>query len=92
MALHLFRTVGIDHSFYRPARAAQLAHYAVQVPEYFRFSSKVCEEITILAYVNFPRYGAKAGKPNPRFLVTGSGLGLGAGTRELGIRTWSVHF
>jgi uncharacterized protein YecE (DUF72 family) len=23
----LFRTVGIDHSFYRPASAAQLAHY-----------------------------------------------------------------
>jgi uncharacterized protein YecE (DUF72 family) len=92
MALHLFRTVGIDHSFYRPARAAQLAHYAVQVPEYFRFCSKVCEEITILDYVSFPLYGAKAGKPNPRFLVTSSGLGLGAGTRELGIRTWSVHF
>jgi len=24
----LFRTVGIDHSFYRPASATQLAHYA----------------------------------------------------------------
>jgi uncharacterized protein YecE (DUF72 family) len=64
----LFRTVGIDHSFYRPASAAQLAHYAKQVPEDFRFCSKVWEEITIPTFGNLPRYGAKAGKPNPRFL------------------------
>jgi len=68
----LFRTVGIDHSFYRPASAAQLAHYARQVPEDFRFCSKVWEEITIPAFANLPRYGAKAGKPNPRFLDTGA--------------------
>lgn len=64
----LFRTVGIDHSFYRPAGVKQLAHYAEQVPENFRFCSKVWEEITIPAYANLPRYGVKAGKPNPRFL------------------------
>jgi uncharacterized protein YecE (DUF72 family) len=68
----LFSTVGIDHSFYRPASAKQLAHYAEQVPEHFRFCSKVWEEITIPAYANLPRYGAKAGKPNPRFLDTGA--------------------
>ena len=68
----LFRTVGIDHSFYRPASAAQLGHYARQVPEDFRFCSKVWEEITIPAYANLPRYGAKAGKSNPRFLDTGA--------------------
>ncbi len=64
----LFSTVGIDHSFYRPASAKQLAHYAEQVPGDFRFCSKVWEEITIPAYANLPRYGARAGKPNPRFL------------------------
>jgi hypothetical protein len=32
----LFRTVGIDRSFFPPANAAQLAHYAKQVPEDFR--------------------------------------------------------
>lgn len=64
----LFRTVGIDHAFYRPAGAAQLAHYAEQVPEDFRFCSKVWEDITVPAYANLPRYGVKAGKPNPRFL------------------------
>lgn len=64
----LFRTVGIDHTFYRPAGAKLLAHYAEQVPDDFRFCSKVWEEITVPAYANLPRYGAKAGQPNPRFL------------------------
>jgi uncharacterized protein YecE (DUF72 family) len=64
----LFRTVGVDHSFYRPPTAAQWAHYAAQVPDDFRFCSKVWEELTIPAYADFPRYGAKAGKANPRFL------------------------
>ena len=68
----LFPTVGIDHSFCQSASTRQLAHYAEQVPEHFRFCSKVWEEITIPAYPNLPRYGAKAGKPNPRFLDTGS--------------------
>ncbi|MBX3235619.1 MAG: DUF72 domain-containing protein [Nitrospiraceae bacterium] len=68
----LFRTVGIDHTFYRPASAAQLRHYAAQVPPNFHFCSKVWEELTIPAYANLPRYGAKAGKPNPRFLDPGT--------------------
>lgn len=68
----LFSTVGIDHSFYRPASAKQLAHYAAQVPDEFRFCQKVWEEITVPAYANLPRYGAKAGKPNPRFLDIGA--------------------
>ena len=67
----LFRTVGIDHSFYRPAGAKQLAHYAEQVPEDFRFCQKVWEAITIPTYANLPRYGVNAGKPNPHFLDTG---------------------
>ncbi len=64
----LFSTVGIDHAFYRPASAKLLAHYAQQVPTTFRFCQKVWEDITIPVYANLPRYGAKAGKPNPRFL------------------------
>src|SRR5574341_1862625 len=64
----LFRTVGLDHSFYRPPTANRLAHYRTQVPADFRFCSKVWEEITIPAYANLPRYGAKAGSKNPRFL------------------------
>jgi len=68
----LFRTVGIDHSFYRPASAKQLARYAEQVPGDFRFCSKVWEDLTIPAYANLPRYGSKSGKPNPRFLDAGA--------------------
>jgi uncharacterized protein YecE (DUF72 family) len=60
--------VGIDHTFYRPPAAELLAHYASQVPEDFRFCQKVWEEITIPRYATHPRYGAKAGRVNPRFL------------------------
>jgi uncharacterized protein YecE (DUF72 family) len=60
--------VGVDHSFYRPPTAAQWAALAAQVPEDFRICSKVWEELTIPAYADLPRYGAKAGRPNQRFL------------------------
>lgn len=64
----LFTTVGIDHAFYHPASSSQLAHYAAQVPADFQFCQKVWEDITVPAFANLPRYGAKAGKANPRFL------------------------
>lgn len=64
----LFRTVGVDHSFYRPPTARQWSAYAAQVPDDFRICSKVWEEVTIPAFAGHPRYGQKAGKPNPRFL------------------------
>lgn len=64
----LFRTVGIDHTFYRPGTADQFAHYAAQVPEDFRFCQKVWEDITIPVYAGHPRYGAKAGTTSSRFL------------------------
>jgi uncharacterized protein YecE (DUF72 family) len=64
----VFRTVGIDHSFYHPADPAQLAHYAAQVPADFHFCQKVWEDITVPTYANLPRYGSKAGKSNPHFL------------------------
>jgi uncharacterized protein YecE (DUF72 family) len=64
----LFRTVGVDHSFYRPPTAAMWADYAAQVPEDFRICSKVWEDITIAAFADHPRYGTKAGKANPHFL------------------------
>ena len=59
-----------------PGQRHATRHYARQVPEDFRFCSKVWEEITIPAFANLPRYGAKAGKPNPRFLDTGVFLDL----------------
>jgi uncharacterized protein YecE (DUF72 family) len=64
----LFRTVGLDHTFYRPATPSQLTHYAGQLPAGFRVCSKVWEEITIPVYARLPRYGPKGGAANPRFL------------------------
>ncbi len=64
----LFRTVGLDHTFYRPPTTSQLAFYATQVPTDFHFCSKVWEDITVPAFADLPRYGRRAGNPNPRFL------------------------
>jgi uncharacterized protein YecE (DUF72 family) len=64
----LFRTVGNDSTFYRPPTANQLRRYLNQIPEDFQMCFKVWEEITIPAYAKQPRYGARAGQPNPRFL------------------------
>src|SRR5581483_9955767 len=50
----LFRTVCIDHTFYRPGGPDQLAHYAAQVPEDFHFCSKVWEKVTIPVYARLP--------------------------------------
>ncbi|MGH7168304.1 MAG: DUF72 domain-containing protein, partial [Nitrospiraceae bacterium] len=57
----LFRTVGLDHTFYRPPTSGQLAQYAAQLPPGFRVCSKVWEEMTIPVYARHARYGAKAG-------------------------------
>jgi uncharacterized protein YecE (DUF72 family) len=64
----IFRTVGIDHTFYRPATDVQMAEYAGQLPAGFLVCSKVWEEITIPVYARLPRYGSKGGASNPRFL------------------------
>jgi uncharacterized protein YecE (DUF72 family) len=60
--------VGNDATFYRPPSANQLRRYLNQIPEDFEMCFKVWEEITIPSYANQPRYGPRAGQPNPRFL------------------------
>ena len=64
----LFRTVGNDSTFYRPPTTNQLQHYLTQIPEDFQMCFKVWEEITIPSFAKHPRYGVRAGQPNPRFL------------------------
>jgi uncharacterized protein YecE (DUF72 family) len=64
----LFRTVGIDHTFYRPVVDQQLQDYAAQVPSDFEMCSKVWERLTIPQFPNLPDYGSKAGQVNPDFL------------------------
>jgi uncharacterized protein YecE (DUF72 family) len=78
LATHpLFRTVGLDRSYYGPLRAEDLASYAEQLdsaakraPDLppFRVVSKVWDEITTAVYPTHPRYGARAGTGNPHFL------------------------
>jgi uncharacterized protein YecE (DUF72 family) len=63
----LFRTVGIDHTFYGPPTTKMLAHYAAQLPPGFQACAKVWEEITVPVYPFGLRYPKKAG-PNPTFL------------------------
>jgi uncharacterized protein YecE (DUF72 family) len=63
----LFRTVGIDSTFYRPASPATLASYARVLPPGFRCASKVWDRITVHT---FPakRYKDTGGELNPDFL------------------------
>lgn len=57
----LFRTVGIDRSYYRPLDERALRQYAAQLPKGFRCVMKVWSDITT---AHDPRTAA----PNPRFL------------------------
>ena len=64
----LFRTVGIDSTFYRPPAQKLLEQYASLIPDEFHWVSKVWEHLTIPHYPKHARYGANAGKDNPDFL------------------------
>src|SRR5687768_6301236 len=63
----LFRTVGIDHTFYGPPTTEMLAHYAAQLPAGFQACAKVWEDITVPVFPSGLRHAKKAG-PNPHFL------------------------
>jgi uncharacterized protein YecE (DUF72 family) len=62
----LLRTVGLDRSYYAPVPAADLARYAAQVPEGFRFCIKAPASITSAIVPGSDRAGAP--KPNADFL------------------------
>ncbi len=61
----LFRTVGIDRSFYAPLAEADYATYASQVPGSFRFVTKATNTCTD-AYIRGA--GGRIAGDNPRFL------------------------
>ena len=63
----LFRTVGIDSFFYRPATAATLKAYAEALPPGFRCVSKVWERITAHS-LNSPRDKMHNGERNSDWL------------------------
>lgn len=61
----LFRTVGLDRNFYRPYSVEELANFAAQVPEDFRFIVKAPRDLTD------PYLRAPTGRPlraNPNYL------------------------
>lgn len=64
----LFRTVGIDASYYTPLTVEQGKNWAAQVPPDFRFLMKVWDELTLPTFPRHARYGARAGQLNTNFL------------------------
>ena len=63
----LFRTVGIDSSFYAPMTPKTLAAYAAVLPDGFRCVSKVWDRITVHTFSK-ARNKAQGGERNPDFL------------------------
>lgn len=64
----LFKTAGIDRTFYSPLDEVTLRTYASQLPDGFRCVSKVWDEITTLVFPSHPKYGERAGLLNTNFL------------------------
>ncbi len=64
----LFRTVGVDRTFYQTVDAATFRGWAGAVPPDFRFLVKACDEALL---ARFPRGRPRAGEKNPRFLDAG---------------------
>ena len=64
----LFRTVGIDRSFYSPLTPEELSEYSKQLPPGFPCIAKMWDEVTTCVFPRHPRQGARAGLKNPRFL------------------------
>jgi uncharacterized protein YecE (DUF72 family) len=63
----LFRTVGIDSSFYAPPTENVLRGYAERLPSDFPAVSKVWHQLTVHTWTK-AQDKEKAGKPNPDFL------------------------
>ncbi|CAN5558210.1 hypothetical protein BH09MYX1_BH09MYX1_14260 [soil metagenome] len=65
----LFRTVGIDRSYYGPLTDADLGEYARALGGVdFLAVSKVWDELTTVVFPHHPRFGDRAGRRNPDFL------------------------
>lgn len=64
----IFRTVCVDATYYRFPKKRYLEGLAEQVPDHFRLSFKVPDDITIKTYPSVSTFGSKAGDTNPDFL------------------------
>ena len=64
----IFPTVGMDATYYAFPSEKFLTGIAAQVPDHFRFSFKVTDEITAKRFPMLPRFAERRGQPNPNFL------------------------
>lgn len=64
----VFKTVCVDAAYYKFPDARYLEKLTGPVPPDFQFSFKVTDEITVKRFTNLPRFGPRAGQPNPNFL------------------------
>jgi uncharacterized protein YecE (DUF72 family) len=64
----VFKTVCVDAAYYKFPDHRYLQNLVSQVPDDFKFTFKVTDDITIKKFSNLPRFGRRAGKPNANFL------------------------
>lgn len=64
----VFRTVCVDAGYYTFPSPQYVDGLCRQVPEGFKFSFKVTDEITACTFPNLPRHGKRGGQRNPHFL------------------------
>ncbi len=64
----VFRSVCVDATYYHLPRKGDFEKLVVQVPEDFRFTFKVPDQITIKNFPNVKTFGERRGKPNEFFL------------------------
>ena len=64
----LLRAAGVDRTFHAPMTEEQVRDYRRSVPDRFSFLFKAHQDLTFRVFPNVPRFGALAGRQNPRFL------------------------
>lgn len=66
-----FPAVCVDAGYYRFPTEKYLSGLTTKVPEDFRLSFKVTDEITVKKFPRLERFGDRAGEDNPNFLNAG---------------------
>src|SRR5262245_43362653 len=64
----VFKTVCVAAAYYKFPDHRYLDNMMSAVPADFQFAFKVTDEITIKKFPDLPRFGPRAGKPNPHYL------------------------
>ena len=90
----LLRGVGLDRTFYNPMSASALRAYREVTPLDFRFLVKAHDHLTLARFPEHPRYGARQGERNDRFLDPGYAIDavVGPAVEGLGDRLGALLF